>query len=56
MTNEEKLIDTINKIKNIASKGLKDQLMRGDRSNNQSWTISIRIANKIVDECKGAVK
>ena len=56
MTQEEKLIDAIKKIKDIASKGLKAQLMRGDRSTQQSWSISIRIADRIVNECKGAIK
>jgi len=47
-TTEEKL----NRIKNMALKGLKSQLMRGDRTSNQCWFISLRFVDKIVEECE----
>ena len=48
MTADEKLI----KIKNMVELGLKAQLMREDRNLATCWRISLRIADRIVAECK----
>jgi len=43
--------DKLRKIKIMALKGLKAQLMRSDRDFKTCWKISLQIAERIAKEC-----
>jgi len=47
----ETAINKLDKIRNMALKGLKAQLMRSDRDFKTCWKISIQIAERIAKEC-----
>lgn len=42
--------ERIEKVKRILNQGLKSQLMRGDRTSQQCWTISLNCVDRAIDE------
>ena len=55
MTNEQMRIEilegAIKKIKNMATKGLRAQILRGDRTQYDMFMIALRATDRIENEC-----
>lgn len=49
---EKKLMNAIDEIYTMTTKGLKAQLMREDRNFKQCWRIALRITDRIIRQCK----